>query len=244
MTTLAETMLNAAELVSNVRRGTATGGSTSTLVDAGMDEQAEYWKDGALFVLDGDNEGLVAKVVSHADNTLTIGSTLAEAIADGDTYAVVEKQFPLEQLKAAVNRALVTVQVMNRDTVALNGEKQIALVGAADIRRVTDDGKVNHFWKEAGGLIEFASGKEPSGTVEIWYPVHLAAIDADDDVDPAVNLNWLQWAAAVNLWRWYLQRTGKDDSIAQEMLNEAKMAEAQHKKAVPLTSKDMQYAGW
>ena len=45
MTTLAETMLNAAELVSNVRRGTATGGSTSTLVDAGMDEQAEYWKD-------------------------------------------------------------------------------------------------------------------------------------------------------------------------------------------------------
>ena len=48
MTTLADVMLDVAEILGGVRVGTATGGSTTTLVDTSRTEPAEYWQDGTI----------------------------------------------------------------------------------------------------------------------------------------------------------------------------------------------------
>lgn len=249
MTTLAQQMLAVAEHIGNVRRGTATGGSMTTLIDKDMQEGAEHWAGGTLWMLTGDNAGLCVAVIGNAVNTLTINTTLTTAIAAGDTYAVADRQFPLEQLKAAVNRAYLTIDTTTKNSTAtLNNDEVIELPdGVADVRRVVVEDVVNHYWEEIGGYIIFADGKEPSSgdAIELWYPAALSALVLTDVIDDNVNPRWLLYAAAVNLWRWHLQKVNKDDPIAQDMLNEAKQMEAgQRPLKKPLMGKDMIYAGW
>jgi hypothetical protein len=66
--------------------GTATGGSTTTLVDTSQTWTANQWAGAALY---DSTQGLLATVASNTANTLTFSTALATAVAAGDAYLVM-----------------------------------------------------------------------------------------------------------------------------------------------------------
>ena len=103
-----------------VSEGTATGGSTTTIVDTnGRKEVAGYWagtgdNTGTIWItydaggLAGAPQGEYGKVTAFSTNTSTITfrPTATTAVASGDEYAVAKKRYPLYILIQCVNQAL------------------------------------------------------------------------------------------------------------------------------------------
>ena len=96
------------------QEGVATGGSTTTLIDTVMREEADdLWNKGTLWVLrDAGGAGAAPEkeyaTVSdfvQATSTLTISAVTA-AIAGGDRYALAMKQVPLHIIIQKINQAI------------------------------------------------------------------------------------------------------------------------------------------
>lgn len=102
MTTLVEAMLETARLVTPIVEGTATGGSTTTLIDTNRTEPPEFFTGGILFMTGGDLSGSCYAITGYGENTMTI-PTAAAAVSNGDTYAAVPGgYFDKETLKQAI----------------------------------------------------------------------------------------------------------------------------------------------
>lgn len=102
MTTLVEAMLETARLVAPVVDGTATGGSTTTLVDTNRVEAPETFTGGILFMTSGDLSGNCYPITGFGENTITI-PTVGVPVSAGDTYtAVPSGWFDKETLKQAI----------------------------------------------------------------------------------------------------------------------------------------------
>ncbi len=92
---------------------TATGGSTTTVVDgkqAGK-HSIDAWKDGAVFIVQADGaapEWEFKRVSAYADSTgtFTLESALTAAAASGDTFGFVSEYYPLQTMIELVNAAL------------------------------------------------------------------------------------------------------------------------------------------
>lgn len=71
--------------------GTATGGTTATLIDAtNLTQVDDYWNIGFIVFDSGDNKGLARKIIDfdQSSNELTFDYTLPNSVAVGDTYHV------------------------------------------------------------------------------------------------------------------------------------------------------------
>jgi hypothetical protein len=91
--------------------GTATGGTTTTLVDTARGETDDYWNGGTLLIVETtDNlapQGEFAVVSDFAatSDTLTFPA-LTAAVGAGDRYALGKKRYPLQKLIQYINSAL------------------------------------------------------------------------------------------------------------------------------------------
>ena len=93
--------------------GTATGGTTSTLVDSrmanlGLDDD---WENGAICIMEADSqapEGEYQRISSYADGsgTFTLEEGLTAAPQSGDTYGLVSAYYPLYTMVELVNAGL------------------------------------------------------------------------------------------------------------------------------------------
>lgn len=236
MTTLVKAMLEVARLTMNVHEGMASDGTTSTLIDTYLNEPVEYFSGGTLWMLSGDNDQLCVRI-THGQNTLLLPSTLTSAIEAGDMYAVAPGKFDKIQLKQAILRSLreVRVPAVNTELVTVNDQGEYTLPdGVSNILKVEIEGYEDHYWTshhwhEHNGTLYFTEGFFPDydgNTIRIWYETSYGDIAEDADINPAINLDWLKWSAAAFLWRNYIQTVKKDDPIAVDMLNEAKVNEA------------------
>lgn len=97
-----------------VREGTATGGTTTTLVDTNdRTEEDDYWNGGTAWILwDAGDAGAAPEksysVISDFDNgtaTATLRTTIV-APAAGDKYAVGKVRYPLWLLIQKINEAV------------------------------------------------------------------------------------------------------------------------------------------
>ncbi len=98
-----------------VLEGTATGGSTTTVVDTVRRLEADgFWTRGTVWILrDAAGGGAApereASVVSgfvQSTNTITVETPFTVAVAAGDKYAVAKRRYPLNILTQKINAAL------------------------------------------------------------------------------------------------------------------------------------------
>lgn len=237
MTTVAECMLDVVATLGGAFFGAAENGTTTTLKDSALSPSGKY-NDGTLWVLSGDNAGLCVKVTTHIGDTLTLDTTLTDAIAAGDEYAVaVGSLFPLNELKAAVMQALQDQPVMRiNDTGLQTAENTLRYNlpdGVSDVRRVAyldddDSYKVLLDWYEntAGGELVFYSQPEAGKDLILFYAGRHPWKALNEHIDGSIPMNWLKWAAVVKLYRNYIVKFRKDNPTALELFNEAKMEEA------------------
>ena len=242
MSTLAELMLDVARLMGTVREGTATDGSETTLIDTLLDEPADYFTKGTLWLLSGDNAGLCAVVNTFSENTISLADTLTAAIAAGNEYAVATPEFPKHKLKQAVLSALKHNPVLLTDDnliVTANTKEYELPEGVSDIRRVEVATEAsapysftpNMTWREWDRKLVF--DKEPTDTgkiIRLWYEGAHGEIAENADILPSVDVEWLKWMAVVFLYRDMITRINKDNPTDLDLLNEAKIQEAEAKR--------------
>ncbi len=263
MATLIDAMLEAARIMGVVREGTATGGSTTTLVDSSMTEPAGYFMNGTIWVLSGTYDGACQVVSMHNEGTITLTTALAGAIIAGIEYAVATSEYPKYKLKQAVLSALRFAPVLKTyDTLTVTANTQEYSLGAgiSNAKRVEVDTSAsvpygfvpNHFWKEWNGKIIFDSGKEPTDAgkiIRVWYEAEHGDIAETASILTGIDMNWLKWASAAFLYRDQIKKIQKDNPTNIDMLNEARTLEAEAKrtaKKYELTSMpiDAKLAGW
>ena len=111
--TLYDVALYILDSVGELYYGTATGGSTTTIVDSELEGDEQDWKNGTAFVVDSTDDlapkGEMSKIATydHGDGTVTLDDTLTAVVAAGDKYGIADSRFSIEQIVGAVNRALV-----------------------------------------------------------------------------------------------------------------------------------------
>lgn len=263
MTTLVEAMLETARIMGVVKEGTATGGSTTTLIDTSLDDPAEYFTKGTIWILSGTYSGACDVVKMFNEGTFTLTTTLAGAIAAGVSYATADSEYPKYKLKQAVLSVLRNAPILKTNdtlTITADTEEYSLPSGVFNVKRVdvatssTSPYKFvpNLFWKEWNGKIIFAGGKEPSGTgniIRLWYEGAHGEIAESGSILSSIDINWLKWAAAAFLYRDLIKKIQKDNPTDIDLLNEAKTLEAEAKRnavrgELMSMPSDPKIAGW
>lgn len=98
---------------------TATGGSTTTVIDTTRSEADDFWNNSWLYVSDTtdggapkDEEALVADF-SASNDTFTLSGALSAAVGAGDTYEL-RRYFSAAMIHSAINLALEDAQYQLR----------------------------------------------------------------------------------------------------------------------------------
>jgi len=116
VTTLFDVAHRTASHLGAVLTGTATGGSTTTLIDTlRLDNYRDgYFDEGTVYVTYDaggaaaapQGEWGIIQEFNGNTQTVTFSNTLTAAIAAGDAYKLTSARFPLHQIIDAINRAL------------------------------------------------------------------------------------------------------------------------------------------
>jgi len=169
--TLAELIYEAASQMDVVTEGTATGGSTNTIIDTNDRNEAESTWLGGTAVITYDAGALgaapqweygVISAFTDIGNIITLRSALTQAVVAGDKYAIWKKRYPLNLMIQSVNKALRylgKIPIIDITTIETAGNKtEYTLPGAAtlDLRKVwfqarTGDSDDND-WSEIKGF--------------------------------------------------------------------------------------------
>lgn len=89
--------------------GTATGGTTTTLIDTNKLTHADdYWAEATVLLTSGTNNGLERRISAFAasTSTCTLYSAATAAIANNDTYELRRRFSVSEYIDLAINRAI------------------------------------------------------------------------------------------------------------------------------------------
>ena len=149
-TTLFDLTYQLAREITTVREGTASNGSTTTIVDAVRTEPDDYWNKGVAWIIyDGGGSAAAPEgefsIVSDFDQTsytITLNTTLTAAVANTDRYAISNRMFPLDILRQSVNRALFdmgkvpTTDITTIDTAVNQTEYDLPIAANLDLREV------------------------------------------------------------------------------------------------------------
>lgn len=126
MTTMFNATLQLANRLKVLRTSTATGGSTTTMIDTKRTESDDAFNGGAFWLITDAGgasaapEGEWARVSDWVNSTKTATiSTLTAAVASGDTYGIAVG-FPLDILIGAINDELVKHKVVRYDKTSLD----------------------------------------------------------------------------------------------------------------------------
>lgn len=275
MATLASATLDLARTLPgwNVVEGAATGGSTTTLVDAnfpwlvdGTNPPADdYYNGGTVWFLTGDLAGKSALVTdwARATKTATFG-TQTHAVAAGVQYAIVPKDYPLFILRQRVNLALSRIGNVDQRSTSLttvtNQQSYTLPAGVSNVKRVEIARTtaapyaygVHHQWREIGGALEFMEAYQPSETghiIRLTYAAPLARLDEDADTIPdLIHPELVRWWSVYEALRWKVGRTDAGDKAAVQALNEGiAMAEQEARRRMrdtEQTPRDSQGSMW
>jgi hypothetical protein len=255
MATLATVMLNAARILTEVRNGTATGGSTTTLADSTCTDPDDFYNGGIIWFLSGNNSGKTATVTDFASSTGTwTFAAQSGACASGNLYAVMRGMYTRDDLKTAVNSVLAELgEVIQINSALIPVSNQLSyslpawVKGVRRVELVTSGvPEISFFWKEINGNLYFDSGHEPTSdqTVNLIYAGEHAAVQADSDtVSDYIDASYLAWATAFYA---ALKRSERDNNkYIKEIIGlaQGKMSELSRKAKINFP-RDAHLAGW
>lgn len=222
--TLAWQMLKVAECLKGLRYSRSTAaGTTTTLIDTGLDEPDDFFNKGTVFFLSGTLAYGTAVITDYDSATGTISfSSQDNAPGTGVYYAIADANYPREALVAAINGALselgpypeiyenaTFITVADQESYTLpTGVYNVKKVFVATSTTSPYGWTENTGWMELGGSLYFDM-EEPSESgyrIRLYYEKpHDTVIDDDDIISNAIDPDLLAWAAA---YRAILTRMG------------------------------------
>lgn len=231
-----------------ISEGTATNGSTTTVVDTvRLTQDDDFWNGGSLWLL-YDAGGLGAapqgeyRVVTDfvaSTDTATLESALSAAIGAGDKYAIARTRYPLQILIQKVNEALVGVKIEKVDTSTITiATEQTEYSLPSDVLELkevwisTGDDTDDNGWQR---IYDFHVLKSATGTANkiafdrqfstdtsirlVYTAYHTTLISASDKLDDSIHINRVVYNAAVGALLWRKAKVGESDSTINELLN-------------------------
>lgn len=242
--TLFYATLDLARILMDVFESTATGGSTTTIVDTLMYQTAGWFSDAPYGTAWLKLTTPASKIITgHTAGTITFTPAQSGAVAANDRYAAAPGIYPKAVLIQCINAAL-------REMGKLPYQKDVTAVAAQESYTSSDDVA---FGNEVYA-VEFANS---SSAPYHWTPHYrwtqkyvgstlTLVFDEDTELQAAYKMRitygslhpevWLdadvihdlvapdrlKWEAAVHALRWRYQRTKQDDPAQIALLNEAK----------------------
>lgn len=154
--TLFTAVLRTAELLGGLVTGTATGGSTTTIIDTTRTETNDFFNTGTgLIIYDAGALGAApqgewGKVSDWvlATSTLTM-ATLTAAVGAGDIYGIIPPRWPLDTIINKINTVLTGILIPHTDTTSLDTASNQteydlpAAIPANDLRKVYWQGNLD-----------------------------------------------------------------------------------------------------
>jgi len=262
--TLDSMILEVARAMGIAYDGTATGGTTTTLIDTvNLLERDDFYNKGFIMFLSGANKGVVKTISDFVNSTATISwSGAIAAVASGVEYVATSPEFPYTKIKAALNEVLKRSPFLQSnetltttaDTVAYDLPANVYNIKRVEVAQDTSSPYyyVTYFnWKERNGQIIFDNIYFPvSGyKIRLWYECPHGELPSAGVLRPTIDPDWLKWAAIAWLYRDLITRIKKDDPTSVDLLNEAKMREDEAKKhmkrnALASMDQDPRLAHW
>jgi hypothetical protein len=226
-----------------LRISTAESGSNNTIVDSGLGEVSyeNDWMNGTAIVLSADElapEGEFSRIIGFDRNfgTLTLESSLSEAVEAGDSYGLAGTLLPVTTLIELVNyavRSLGDVPLIdelsteNEAEVVWNKRPPILIdlnvrAGYQNWQRVLD-------WEYVPGAqcldgkINFRGGFPAGSELRIWYvDKHPVIQKFDDQVSDMIAPELASAVCMERVCRWLINKLGGGDKYQQRMWEDAK----------------------
>lgn len=217
----------------------ADGGLTFT--SPSMKNVAGEYVNGTVWIMTGENAGNFARIKRAVNQRVTMEDD-APAVDVGNTVMICPWiDFDLDDLIEAINSVLYRYPVLaTNDELTWTGDLGYELPeGVSDVRKVEiantmDTLTTSHCWVENAGWLLFHSAQPlyaDDGLMHISYrKMHGELYNATDELHPYVDLDYLRNMAFLYLWRSVIIVQHKDNPVAADMYNEAKMYEADYTK--------------
>lgn len=242
MTTFYDLIKELAYNIGDTREGTATGGTTTTLIDTTLGEANDYYNKGTLLIEQATP--VIVKVTDYASATTTFTfGAIDTAVAAGIAYTAIHMRWPLDVLRRAINLALLEhgkVMDIDESLTIVADQERYTKPGTVtdDIRRIElgdedeDNWEIHYGWRVEDGEIRFL-GWNPTDTTKtarIHYVKQHAALDAlTDTLDEQVNREALMVSACKHALKWRNAKVGKDEPGITELLNYYLSLDAQYR---------------
>jgi hypothetical protein len=270
MTTLWDASLDLARVLTQVWNSTATGGTTTTVVDTAIDEPSNYFgtstRNGTLWL---DLTTDVTKVITgHTTTTLTFSPAQATptpgAVVAGNVYYAAPADFPRFVLFQSINAALQEIgrmptvaevtatidqQEYDSDDNAIF-ENEIIKIELANDDSAPYNWTPHYNWKQVEltkRALVFAEGYVPdeANTMRITYLADHATLSTDAGVvNRIVNPNRLKWQAAVHALRWKIAHTKGDEDFFREAYAQAQVNALREAAKYPILYDKIIHSNW
>lgn len=233
---------------------TATGGSTTTIVDTKRTEADDLWNGGTAFAMESSEYSKVTDYVLST-HTITVSPAFSQVMVSGNRYALAKKRYPLDIIVQQINRALQSlgsIAVTDTDsivTVTSQTEYDLPVEASYDLRQVwfqtnttssTDNEWVNlHNWSVqpgdigVGNVLVLHSGLDGGYKLKLVYTgKHPTVYSATDEISESVYIDRLVASAVVNCMTWLYQKT--NDITVMQQLTAARQKQAEADQRYPM----------
>jgi len=262
--TLYDVLVKAFDEVGQSKSGTATGGSTTTVVDSDMGGNNSDFVNGLMIITyDAGGEAAapeneISKVTAYTSSsgTFTVSPAFSEAVAAGDMFFAGGSRFPYEDTLRIINSTLRKLgPVMDYDeslttssstteyaipSAVKGGLKQVwipTLSTAGDYRwkQITDWYVVDEGTPAGTSYLIFRSQPESGKTLRLVYETHHPKVWAGSDtIYEGFHLNRVVAEVVYNLLKW--QYGMQDGSTDVQLLNHALEERKYARKKYPIHS--------
>jgi len=198
---------------------------------------------GTIWIHSGDAAGYFGKIKSSKAQTIELMTELP--VAEGDEITIgAWQEFDTQMLINAVNSVLRNYKIMKtNDDLTYKPEKQyydLPEEVTEDVRKVFIKGCwpvggrndfmiCSHYWRiedQQLNLYDNHYGRyEKGGTIKLYYVDYHGPIGMEEKISGQVDPQYLRYMSWLYLCRNLIQRTHKDNLVASDMYNEAKIYE-------------------
>lgn len=247
MATLFDVTLDLARHTRGTRRHKVSVVSNNglTMTSPTMENLAGEYVGGTIWIMTGENAGKFAVIKRAHDQRLTIADGDV-TVEPGDVVMICPHiDFGLSELIDAINSVLYRYPILAMDDSLTWNSAQLSYQkpkGVSDIRRIQIENSngngtytISHCWQEdKDGYIRFHTAQylyADGGKMQIYYrKLHGEVYELEDEIHESVDLNYLRNMAFLYLWRAVIIHQHKDNPVAADMFNEAKLYESEYTK--------------
>lgn len=257
MATLFSATLDLAKILGNVIESVTSGaGTTTTLVDTNFPRTAppdDAYNYGTLWFITGDLAGKTAVVTDWTQSSKTFTfATQTAAPGASKRYAFLDKDYPRDVLRQAVNMALQTIggvpdiYTLSTFVTVANQEDYTLPAGVYNVKKVeiatsttTPYYYAPHYhWREIDGVIKFDTNTAPTSAgylIRLTYVVQPSELDDDaDTISDYIHPDLLKWTAAVHALMWKQPAMGEQVAHITQKLQYAVQMERMMRARHPL----------